>query len=296
VVDDPAMTESHLRLTLASLLCLTLAACGDDGSPSDEAGDTAGTDTGDGDGDPGDGDGDPTGDGDGDGDGLPGPAAGWESDFSEAGATFDCDATEDEVIAAGAASVSVGDTTLYVGAEENNQGDRDAIIARFDGGAQTYCVRHETDGPDVMTHGLTWDGGPTAYTVYTVPAAGSGLEGLGGWLPEYSPGPISGVTALATAVGRVDVETGALDSATFIIGVTPDEKVAEHLPLTSPTVLEDTSVELLGSAADAPIDADAATAMDCGAGPYATHYVFSADLALLVCASGSGCTSQMPCE
>ncbi len=127
-------------------------------------------------------------------------------------------------------------------------------------------------------------------------AAGSGFEDLGGWLPEYAPGPISGVGVAATIVGRVDVETGTLDRATFVIAVTASQDVAEHVPLGSPTVLEDGSVELLGSSQESPIDTDAATAMDCGGpSPHASQYVFSGDLAQLVCASASGCTPQMAC-
>ena len=261
-----------LTLILASPAVL---GCNDDGSSSeaDETGDA----------------------GDGDGDQLPGPAEGWQSAFVADGATFRCSASEDQVIAVGAPSVSFGDTTLYVGAEQNNQGERDAVLARFDAGIQTYCVEHESDGPNGIALGLSWDGGSTAYLVYTIAAAGSGFEKLGGWMSEYAPGPISGVGAQATVVGRVDVETGALDRATLVIAVTDEQKVADHLPQGSPTVLADGSVELLGSSEQPPIDADAATAMDCQTAPHSTRYVFSGDLAELVCASASGCTPQVPC-
>ncbi|MFO7563107.1 MAG: hypothetical protein R6X02_10730 [Enhygromyxa sp.] len=270
------MARSYSRLIIvASLL---LAACNDDGSSNDAAETGDAGDTGD------------TG-----GDQLPGPAEGWESSFVADGVAFRCSASEDEIIAAGAPSLSFADTTLYVGAEQNNQGQQDAIIARFDGGVMAYCVEHESDGPNGIGLGLTWDGGPTAYVVYAIHAAGSGFEKLGGWLSEYAPGPISGAGAQATVLGRVEVETGALERATFVIAVTEEQKVADHPATAAPRVLADGSVELLGSAEQAPIDADAATAMDCQTPPHSTRYVFSDDLAQLVCASASGCTPQQPC-
>jgi hypothetical protein len=269
------MNRSCARLILAWLV---LTGCKDGGAAdSAETGDT--------------------GDGDGDGDGdLPEPAEGWVSDFVEAGGTFDCDATEAEIMAAGAASVTVGDATLYVGAEENNQNEQDAVIARYDGGTLTYCVYSETEGPNGIGLGLTWDGGPIAYVVYATYAAGSGFENLGGWLAQYGPGSIDGVGARATVLGRVDAETGALNAATFIIAATDAEEVADFVASSAPTVLADGSVEQLGSTQERPIDADAETIMTCGAaGPHTGQYVFAGDLATLVCASASDCTSMSEC-
>jgi hypothetical protein len=55
-------------------------------------------------------------------------------------------------------------------------------------------------------------------------------------------------------------------------------------------------VVLLGLSEGGPIDADAATAMDCAdPPPHSSQHVFSSNLGQLVCASATGCTSQMPC-
>jgi hypothetical protein len=259
-------------LLAASLL---LAACNDDGGSTEAA---------------------ETGDTNGDGDGLPQPAEGWESAFVDGGVVFECDAPEADLIAAGVPSATVGDTTLYVGAEENNQAEQDAVFARYDGGVMTYCVRHESDGPNGIGFGLTWDGGPVAYAVYATYAAGSGFENLGGWLSEYAPGPISGVGAQAAIVGRVNVETGALEAATFVIAVDANEDVASYSPVLAPMVLSDGSVDLVGSSTEPPIDADAATAMECpNPSPHAARYVFSGNLAELVCIETSDCNPTMPC-
>jgi hypothetical protein len=160
----------------------------------------------------------------------------------------------------------------------------------------TYCVYQETEGPNGIGLGLTWDGGPIAYGVYATYAAGSGFENLGGWLPQYGPGSIDGVGAQATIVGRFDVETGALNAATFIIAATDAEQVADLVPTGAPTVLADSSVEQLASSMERPLDSNAETAMTCAsAGPHAAQYVFAGDLATLVCASADGCTSMMEC-
>ncbi|HVH97176.1 MAG TPA: hypothetical protein VM869_00635, partial [Enhygromyxa sp.] len=129
------MHRVYIRLPLAA--CVLLVACSDDGGGSEaaEAGET-------------------NGDGDGDGDGLPDAAPGWESAFVDDGVAFDCDAPEADLIAAGVPSVSVGETTLYIGAEQNNQAEQDAAFARFDGGVQTYCVHHENEGPNGIGLGL----------------------------------------------------------------------------------------------------------------------------------------------
>lgn len=260
------------------IACLLLAACNDDGGSSEAA------ETGD------------TGNGDGDGDALPEPAEGWQSAFVEGGVVFDCGAPEADLIAAGVPSATVGETTLYVGAEENNQQEQDAVFARYDGGVLTYCVEHENEGPNSIGWGLTWDGGPIAYVVYTTYAAGSGFENLGGWLSEYAPGPISGVGAPAAILGLVAVEAGTLEAATFVIAVDANQDVAPYSPSAAPTVLTDGSVDLLGASMEPPIDGDGATAMACpGAAPHSSRYVFSSELADLVCITSSTCSPSTPC-
>lgn len=262
-------------LIIAGLL---LAACNDDGGSADAA------ETGD------------TSNGDGDGDTSPEPAEGWESAFVDGGVVFECGAPEADLIAAGVASVSVGETTLYVGAEQNNQAEQDAVFARYDGGVMTYCVQQENEGPNAIGVGLSWDGGPIAYAIYVTYAAGSGFENLGGWLSEYAPGPISGAGAQAAILARVNVETAALEAATFVIAVDANEDVASYSPAAAPTVFTDGSVDLVGSSTERPIDADAATAMECpNPSPHAARYVFSSSLAELICIETSDCNPTLPC-
>lgn len=238
--------------------------------------------------------------GDGDGDGSisgesPAPGVsqeGWQSAYVDTG--IGCG--PDESAFSDAASVTVGDTTLYVGHEQVSANNQDPVVARFDDGEAVYCHYHEDDGPDGRAVGLTWDGGQFAYVIYTVVGGGTDLEGKGGWLDSYAPGAISGGGPKVSYVGRVEVETGELESGTFIISVLTSGSVNTHNPSAAPTVLEDSTVQFLGESAHKPIDADGSTSMDCTDYPFDTKYVFSSDLSELICAESSNCVSQMPCD
>ncbi len=226
----------------------------------------------------------------------PGPSAeGWASAFVDGAVGFSCADDEATLISKGAPSIGFGDSVIYVGFEQIGQ-NQNPLFARFDAGAQLYCQRHETEGPDGRAAGLTWDGGDFAYVVYTIVGGGSSLEGKGGWLPAYAPGAISGGGPKVSVLGKVATSDGALDRASFIIAVKLDNTVNSHSPRGAPTVLEDGNIEFLGASAHKPIDADGKSSMDCSDYPFDSRYVLSPDLDALICASCSNCTSQMPCE
>lgn len=223
----------------------------------------------------------------------PGPSAdGWEKAYG--GGSAKC-SSDDEADFAGLSQLTFGDTTLYVGYEQVSGNNQDPIVARFDAGQKIYCVYHEDDGPDGRAVGITWDGGETAYIVYTVVGGGTDLEGKGGWLDAYAPGAISGGGPKVSYVGRVGVNDGSLQSGTFIIAVLSSNKVNTHGPTDAVTVLEDGTVEFLGESAHKPIDANGKDWMDCTDYPFSSRYRFSADLSGLVCADCTNCDSQAPC-
>ncbi len=264
-----------------SALVATAACGGDDGGGSEtgesETGESAGSNSG----------GEQTSAG-GEGD------AEWEQAYAEKAVGISCDQSADEMAAAGAPSLSFDDATVYVGFEQIGD-NQNPIVARFDGGAMSFCERHETEGPDGRALGITWDGGPYAYVVYTIVGGGSSLEGKGGWISSYAPGSINGGGPKVSVLGRVDTSSGALASATFVIAVKSDNKVNSHSPRAAPTVLADGGVEFLGSSAHKPIDSDV-TAMDCTDYPFDSRYVFSEDLGSLVCAQCTNCQAKTPCE
>ncbi len=218
----------------------------------------------------------------------------WQQAFGEQGVGLKCSQSRAEMLAAGAPNLSIGDTTLIVGFEQDGN-NQDPVFARFDGDTQTYCQYHETEGPDGRALGLTWDGGAYAYVVYTIVGGGTALEGKGGWISSYAPGSISGGGPKVSVVGRVATATGTLESATFVIAVKSDNKVNSHSPRSAPKVLAGGDVEFLGASAHKPIDADMQS-MDCTDYPFDSRYVFSEDLSRLTCAECTNCEAQMPCE
>lgn len=223
----------------------------------------------------------------------PGPSAeGWEKAFG--GGAGKCGRTQ-EADFADLSHLSFGDTTIYVGHEQVSGNNQDPIVARFDAGQKIYCRHHEDDGPDGRAVGITWDGGDTAYVVYTVVGGGTDLEGKGGWLGAYAPGAISGGGPKVSYVGRVNVSDGELLSGTFVIAVLSSNKVNTHSPSDAVTVLEDGTVEFLGESAHKPIDANGKDWMDCTDYPFSSRYRFAPDLSTLVCADCTNCTAQTPC-
>jgi hypothetical protein len=225
----------------------------------------------------------------------PGPSAdGWESAYADGGVGIDCNQSEAEMMAAGAPSLRFADTAIYVGFEQLDQ-NQNPVFARFDMGAPVYCERHETEAPDGRAVGVTWDGGDHAYVVYTIVGGGSSLEGKGGWQPSYASGSISGGGSKVSVVGRVETTTGTLERSTFVIAVKSDNTVNSHGPRGPVTRLPDGNIEFLGGSAHKPIDADGQSSMACTDYPFDSKYVFSGDLASLICAECTNCSSQQPC-
>lgn len=217
----------------------------------------------------------------------------WQSAYAEGGVGINCAQSEADMQSAGAPSLTFGNTTIYVGFEQDGQ-NQNPVFARFDDGTKVYCEHHETEGPDGRALGITWDGGGVAYVVYTIVGGGSSLEGKGGWVPSYAPGAISGGGPKVSYVGQVETTYGTLSSGTFVIAVKSDNKVNSHGPRAAVTVLDDGNVEFLGASAHKPID-EGWVAMDCTDYPFDSRYRFSPDLGSLVCADCTNCTSKKPC-
>lgn len=222
-------------------------------------------------------------------------AEGWVSDFG--GTTISCDLDPVALADSDAAAVTIGDTTLYAGWEQIGD-NQNPLLIRVDAGAQVYCQRHETEGPDGRAVGITWDGGDTAYVVYTIVGGGSALDQAAnaGWLDAYAPGAISGGGPKVSFIGRVATDDGALQTGTFVIAVKSDNTVNSHNPADAVIVREDGTIEFRGESAHKPIDADRQSSMDCTDYPFSSRYVFSADLSTLVCADCTNCVAQQPCD
>lgn len=238
---------------------------------------------------------------DGESGGSPAPpvspsAEGWSSEYFDGGAVIGCDDARADLEASDAPRVEVDDAVIFVGYEQIGD-NQNPIVARFDGDAQTWCVRHETEGPDGRALGITWDGGPDAYVVYSIVGGGSSLESSAGegWLTAYAPGAISGGGPKVSYVGRVGIDDGALRSGTFIISVKSNNTVNSHNPSGAVVVRDDGNVEFRGSSAHKPIDLGQ-VAMDCTDYPFESRYVFPPNLSTPVCADCTNCASAQPCD
>lgn len=220
------------------------------------------------------------------------PAPGWEQAYLDGSVGISCSLSLDELTAAGAPSLSFGDATIVVGFEQVGGNNQDPLVARFDAGNQTYCRYHEAGGPDGRALGLTWDGGPTAYVVYTVVGGGSGLEAAasGGWLSSYG----NGGGPKVSFVGRLDTVSGVLSAGTFIIAKKQDGGTNTHRPTGAPTKLAAGGIEFLGESAFVPMNPDRST-MECTDYPFSTRYRLTEDLSTLSCSSSTSCTSATPC-
>jgi len=195
--------------------------------------------------------------------------------------------------ASGSASLAFGGVTLVAGYEQKGQ-NQDPVLARFDGSNRTYCEHHEREAPDGRALGLTWDGGPTAYVVYTIVGGGSAFDAKakGSWLDRYGDG---GASSKVTYVGEVDVASGALVRGSFLIAKKSDGKTNSHAPKGAVTVTADGSgLEVLGESAFQPLNPDRSI-QKCTGYPFQTRYVLSRDLTRLVCASSTNCVGAAPC-
>ncbi len=206
-----------------------------------------------------------------------------------------------DLAASDAPRITHGPVTLYAGFEQIglNQNPLFFRVDEADDGGDAsvvYMRRHETQPPDGRMLGLTWDGGPYAYAVYSIVGGGTDLEGKGGWLSSYAPGAISGGGPKVSVVGRIPVETGELERATFIISVLSSGRVNSHSVRAPLAVLPDGTVEFLGESAHKPIAPDGRNSLDCTDYPFDTRYRLSADLSTLICAESTNCTSPTPCS
>lgn len=219
-------------------------------------------------------------------------APGWQKVFKAEPAGINCVMSAAEMEAAGAAKLSFADATIYIGFEQDGQ-NQNPVFARFDGGAQTYCEHHEAEGPDGRAYGLTWDGGPIAYVVYSIVGGGSAFDdkAKGGWLDRYGDG---GGSSKVSFIGEVETQFGTLSRGTFVIARKMDGKTNTHGPSDAITVLVDGRLEFHGESAFQPMNPDR-TIMDCSDYPFLSKYIFSADLTALECSSCTNCVSAEPC-
>jgi hypothetical protein len=282
-----------MKLTLALPAILLSAACGDgsttggaDGgsAPTSGGGGSASTNTG-----------TPIGPGDG----------AWKTAYSDDAVGMSCDSSLADLMSAGAPMLTSGATTLAVGFRQVGD-NQDPVFLRFDDGAKVYCVHHEQEPPDGRAFGLTWDGGPVAYVVFTVVGGGTAFDSLAasGWISNYGDG---GGSSKVMVLGAVDTTNGAAQHATFVPAKRQMGTKTNTLGPAGPiVVLEEGSLEIQGRSAFSPLNPDKTVmcvpdveypgAFDGADGPNFLAR-FSSDLTTMLCSSTAGCSNvTTPCD
>jgi hypothetical protein len=209
------------------------------------------------------------------------------------------------MVASGAPSLTFAQTTIFVGFQQfgNNQ---DPVFFRFDDEQKVYCEHHEHESPDGRALGVTWDGGPKAYVVYTLTGGGTAFDSLakGGWITSYGDG---GGSSKVAVIAEVETTYGTVARATFVPAKRQNgTKTNTLVPADALTVLVGGALELTGNTAFAPLNPDKSVmcvptteypaALDGMMGPsYLAR--FAPDLASVSCASTAGCSLvQTPCD
>lgn len=231
-------------------------------------------------------------------------AAGWQEAFSSAPARIGCDTALAELRSSGAATLKIGAAELFVGYEQIGD-NQNPILRRFDADQPTYCVKHEEEPPDGRAYGLSWDGGETAYLVFTIVGGGSAFDSAakGGWVSRYGDG---GGSSKVTVLGRVSAADGTLTAATFVLARREKGTKTNTLaPAWAPIVRGDGTVEVHGNSAFSPLNPDQSpmcVGTDYPAGPTGADgepsvlMRFTPTLNQAVCAQTWGCSViAVPC-
>lgn len=218
--------------------------------------------------------------------------SGWQKAFNATSAGINCVQSAAELDAAGAVKLTFGESTIYVGFEQDGQ-NQNPVFTRFDAGVRKYCEHHEKEAPDGRAYGITWDGGPTAYVVYTIVGGGSAFDTIaqGTWQNRYGDG---GGSSKVSFLGEVETDFGTLQKGTFVIAKKKDGKTNTATPVDALILLDDGTLEFHGDSAFQPMNPDLSI-MQCTGYPFATKFVFTADFKQALCASSTNCVSTTPC-
>ncbi|NEQ44254.1 MAG: hypothetical protein F6K00_12145 [Leptolyngbya sp. SIOISBB] len=126
--------------------------------------------------------------------------------------------SEADLQSSGAASVTFGNTTIYIGTYQKTSIDQDPIVTSFTNGTRDWTRYYDTSPIDGRGVGLLWD--ETSQNLYGVFTADGGSQGpntfgqatQGGWLSGYG----SGGGAKASVLLKLDPDDGDSEAGTFI--------------------------------------------------------------------------------
>ncbi|WP_204138043.1 PEP-CTERM sorting domain-containing protein [Halomicronema sp. CCY15110] len=189
--------------------------------------------------------------------------------------------SEADLLDLNAASISFGDTTIYIGTFQKGRNNQDPIVTSFTNGVRDWIQYYDTSGIDGRGAGLLWD--ETSQNLYGVFTADGGSQGTetfgqatqGGWLSGYGAGGGAAVSVLL----KLNPNTGDSEAGTFIRSALS----SGNTNTVRPTGLDfvDNQVVFFGDSFFAPVDINGQRFDDLAPGfntPFEYRVVLTTDL------------------
>ena len=198
-------------------------------------------------------------------------------DFDTQVAKWTPASSEAQIQASGAARVSDGARTIYIGTHQATVDNQNPIVASFTAGNLDWLVSsYETGGPDGRAVGILWDGGNALYVAMTIAGGGSGIEAftINGWQTSYGTGGGAPVTVLL----RLNTQSGQPIAGSFAIARLSNGSTNTVVP--TDLDLVDGQPVLFADSFFAPLDVNRMrmTQTTPGGSPFPYRIVFDASL------------------
>jgi hypothetical protein len=204
---------------------------------------------------------------------LPGYAATFTGSLNDDVRKFSPGSSVSDIIGSGAASVSLGDTSIYIGTYQKTQIDQDPIIASITNGALDWIrADYDQSSPDGRGEGLVWDTDNNLYGLFTI--AGGSNENVNkftdfttseSWQSGYGPGGGPKVSVLLKL--NPDDGSGIVGNATYIRAQVNAGNTNTLRPRAPGLELVDDRVVFSGTTFFSPFDVDGTTRI-IGSGDY----------------------------
>jgi hypothetical protein len=211
--------------------------------------------------------------------------------------------TEAQAQTSGAARVTVGNTTIYIGTKQVSANDQNPIVLSYTSGIQDWFFFHEQTPPDSRGIGLLVDYNGTTinslYAAFTTDGGSTDANGIqrfttGGWLNSYG----SGGGPYATVLLKLDPNNGNGIAGTFVRSQLSNGNTNTLIP-TGLAFDGSGNVVLKASAYFSPLAVDK-TRLDVsglGSSPFAYTLTLSPNLSSAISASvGTATPAPVPFE
>lgn len=169
---------------------------------------------------------------------------------------FNASTSEAALIASGAASITIGNTRIYIGTNQVSSINQDPIVTSFTNGSQNWVRSYDSSGIDARGIGLLWD--EASQNLYGVFSADGGSVGENsfsaatqdGWLPSYGSGGGSNASVLL----KLNPDNGVALTGTYIRAKLTDGRTNTVVP-TGLDFIDD-KVIFFGNSFFTPLDTD----------------------------------------